>query len=45
VDSRPNRRLSPFRQAERFDPQGIYVRRYVEEIGTPDYPEPLEVAA
>jgi deoxyribodipyrimidine photo-lyase len=45
VDSRPNRRLSPFRQAERFDPQGIYVRRYVEEIGTRDYPEPLEVAA
>jgi deoxyribodipyrimidine photo-lyase len=45
VDSRPNRRLSPFRQAERFDPQGIYVRRYVEEIGTSEYPEPLEVAA
>jgi len=45
VDSRPNRRLSPSRQAERFDPHGIYVRRYVDEIGMPEYPEPLEVAA
>ena len=45
VDTRPNRRLSPFRQAERFDPEGIYVRRYVQEIGTPEYPEPPAVAA
>jgi deoxyribodipyrimidine photo-lyase len=45
TDSRPNRRLSPERQAERFDPDGAYVRRYVAECGTPDYPQPLAVAA
>ena len=45
TDSRPYRRLSPQRQAERFDPDGVYVRRYVPEMGTPDYPEPMAVAA
>ena len=45
TDSRPNRRLSPARQAERFDPDGVYVRRYVPELGTPAYPEPMAVAA
>jgi deoxyribodipyrimidine photo-lyase len=45
TDSRPNRRLSPQRQAERFDPDGVYVRRYIAELGTPDYPEPRAVAA
>jgi deoxyribodipyrimidine photo-lyase len=45
TDSRPNRRLSPQRQAERFDPDGVYTRRYIPELGTPDYPEPLAVAA
>ncbi len=45
TDSRPYRRLSPQRQAERFDPNGVYVRRYVPEMGTPDYPEPIAVAA
>ncbi len=45
TDSRPNRRLSPQRQAERFDPEGVYVRRYVAEYGTPDYPQPMAVAA
>jgi deoxyribodipyrimidine photo-lyase len=45
TDSRPNRRLSPQRQAERFDPDGAYVRRYIPELGTPDYPEPLAVAS
>jgi deoxyribodipyrimidine photo-lyase len=45
TDSRPNRRLSPQRQAERFDPDGVYARRYVPELGTPEYPEPLAVAA
>ena len=30
--SRPNRVLSPLRQAERFDPEGDYVRRYVDEL-------------
>lgn len=32
ADSRPNRVLAPLRQAERFDPQGDYVRRYVPEL-------------
>ena len=45
TDSRPNRRLSPERQAERFDPDGVYVRRYIPELGTPDYPSPMAVAA
>ena len=45
TDSRPYRRLSPQRQAERFDPDGVYVRRYVPELGTPDYPQPMAVAA
>ena len=45
TDSRPNRRLSPTRQAQRFDRKGIYVRRYLPEFGTSDYPEPIEVAA
>jgi deoxyribodipyrimidine photo-lyase len=31
-DSRPNRVLSPIRQAERFDPEGEYVRCYVPEL-------------
>ena len=45
TDSRPNRRLSPQRQAERFDPDGVYARRYLPELGTPDYPQPRAVAA
>ncbi len=31
-DSRPNRVLNPIRQAERFDPGGEYVRRYLPEL-------------
>lgn len=31
-DSRPYRRFNPIRQAERFDPDGDYVRRYVPEL-------------
>jgi deoxyribodipyrimidine photo-lyase len=31
-DTRPNRVLSPVRQAERFDPGGEYVRRYLPEL-------------
>ena len=41
TDTRPYRKLSPYRQAERFDPDGAYVRRYVPELGTPAYPEPI----
>ena len=32
TDTRPNRILNPLRQAERFDPDGEYVRRYVPEL-------------
>ena len=31
-DTRPNRVFNPLRQAERFDPDGTYVRRYVPEL-------------
>jgi deoxyribodipyrimidine photo-lyase len=31
-DTRPNRVLNPVRQAERFDPEGVYVRRYLPEL-------------
>jgi deoxyribodipyrimidine photo-lyase len=31
-DTRPNRVLNPLRQAQRFDPSGDYVRRYVPEL-------------
>jgi deoxyribodipyrimidine photo-lyase len=31
-DTRPNRVLNPVRQAERFDPEGQYVRRYLPEL-------------
>lgn len=32
TDTRPNRVLNPLRQAERFDADGDYVRRYVPEL-------------
>lgn len=31
-DTRPNRVLNPLRQADRFDPDGDYVRRYLPEL-------------
>jgi deoxyribodipyrimidine photo-lyase len=31
-DTRPNRVLNPVRQAQRFDPEGHYVRRYLPEL-------------
>jgi deoxyribodipyrimidine photo-lyase len=31
-DTRPNRRFNPIRQAERFDPDGAYVRRWLPEL-------------
>lgn len=31
-DTRPNRSFNPLRQARRFDPEGVYVRRYVSEL-------------
>jgi deoxyribodipyrimidine photo-lyase len=39
IDTRPNRRFNPVRQARRYDPDGAYVRRYVEELA--DAPEEL----
>ena len=41
TDTRPYRMLNPERQAQRFDPGDVYARRWVEELGTPDYPEPI----
>jgi deoxyribodipyrimidine photo-lyase len=43
VDPAPywRRLYNPTRQQERHDPDGEYVRRYVPELGTPDYPEPI----
>ncbi|WP_031071761.1 cryptochrome/photolyase family protein [Streptomyces sp. NRRL WC-3742] len=32
TDTRPNRVLNPLRQADRFDPTGAYVRRWVPEL-------------
>ena len=32
TDTRPNRVLNPLRQAQRFDPDGVYVRRWVPEL-------------
>ena len=31
-DTRPYRRFNPIRQAQRFDPEGDYVRRWVPEL-------------
>ena len=41
ADTRPYRMLNPERQSERFDPGGVYARRWVDELDTPDYPEPI----
>ncbi len=39
TDPRRSRSFSPVRQAERFDPEGAYIRRYVRELA--DVPTPL----
>ena len=41
TDTRPYRMLNPERQAQRFDPGEVYARRWIDELGTPDYPEPI----
>lgn len=42
VDAAPYFRVfNPILQAERFDPQQEYIRRWVPEIQTPDYPKPI----
>jgi deoxyribodipyrimidine photo-lyase len=33
--------FNPMLQAERFDPDGAYVREWVPELGTRDYPQPI----
>jgi deoxyribodipyrimidine photo-lyase len=33
--------FNPVLQAEKFDKAGRYVARWVPEVGTPDYPEPI----
>jgi deoxyribodipyrimidine photo-lyase len=38
TDTRPSRVLNPLRQAERFDPDGAYVRRYVLELANIEGP-------
>ena len=39
TDTRPNRVLSPLRQAERFDPAGAYIRRWIPELSTVEDPK------
>jgi len=36
TDTRPNRVLNPLRQADRYDPEGEYVRRWVPELADLD---------
>ena len=48
TDTRPNRVLNPLRQAERYDPDGTYVRRYVPELadlGAPEVHQPWRLPA
>ena len=33
--------FNPDTQAKKFDPDGAYVRRWVPDLGTPDYPAPV----
>jgi deoxyribodipyrimidine photo-lyase len=42
TDPRRSRSFNPVRQAERFDPNGAYIARYVRELG--DVPVPLRFA-
>jgi deoxyribodipyrimidine photo-lyase len=42
ADAAPYFRIfNPAAQAKKFDPKGDYVRCWVPEIGTPDYPSPI----
>lgn len=42
LDTRPARRLSPIRQAERFDPDAAYIRRWVPELASLPVPFALQ---
>nr|WP_280500161.1 FAD-binding domain-containing protein [Nocardia farcinica] len=35
-DTRPNRGFNPLRQADRYDPDGVYVRRWIPELADLD---------
>ena len=42
TDAQPWFRIfNPTAQAEKFDPEGRYIHRYVPEVETPDYPPPI----
>ena len=42
TDAQPYFRIfNPIAQAENFDPEGVYIRKYVPEIDTRDYPAPI----
>ncbi len=42
IDAQPWFRIfNPERQRERFDPDGVYCRRWLPEWGTEAYPEPM----
>jgi deoxyribodipyrimidine photo-lyase len=41
ADTRPGRIFNPMLQAKRFDPNGDYVRRWVPELFTGRYPQPI----
>ncbi|ONH29767.1 cryptochrome/photolyase family protein [Pseudofrankia asymbiotica] len=48
TDTRPGRVLNPLRQAERYDPDGTYVRRHVPELAhlkTPEIHQPWRLPA
>ena len=42
TDAAPYFRVfNPQTQATKFDPNGVYVRRWIPELDSPDYPEPI----
>ena len=41
TDSRPNRVLNPMLQAKKYDASGAYVRRWLPEVDSSDYPQPM----
>ena len=41
TDTRPNRMLNPTLQAKKYDADGAYVRRWLPDAESPDYPEPM----